>query len=88
MIKIVWSINEKIELSQIINKRHFVVRSQAEASLYYMKKGMVEKNNSYMPIQRSLDAIARNIDKIRTLLQNITKDQKDKNDVHNETSTT
>lgn len=83
-----YTINEKIELSQIINKRHFVVRSQAESSLYYMKKGMVVQNNSYMPIQRSLDAIARNIDKMRTLLQNITKDQKDKNDVHNETSTT
>lgn len=65
-----YKVNERISLSQIINKHHFVVRNKTENSLYYMKKGLIVQNDSYMPIQKSLDVIAKNIEKIRGRMEN------------------
>lgn len=69
-----YEINENISLSQIINKHHFVVRNKTENSLYYMKKGLVVQNDNYMPVQKSLDVIAKNIEKIRGRMENHKRD--------------
>lgn len=41
----------------------------------YLKKGLVVQNDSYMPIQKSLDQIAQSIKKIEASLENIEEEK-------------
>lgn len=39
----------------------------------YMKKGLIVQNDQYMPIQKSLDMIAKSIQKVEHSLEEITQ---------------
>ena len=50
-----------------------VVQGDLETTMSYMKKGLIVQNDLYMPIQKSLDMIAKSIQKVEHSLEEITQ---------------
>ena len=66
-----YTIDEEINMNLFLNKTFMVVQGELETTMGYIKKGLVVQNSSYMPIQRSLDQIAKNIVKVESSLESI-----------------
>ena len=58
-----YQINESLDMDQFINKMHFVVEDELTTAFKYFKKGVITQNNSYDTIQKSLDSIAKSVEK-------------------------
>ena len=50
-------------MDQFINKMHFVVEDELTTAFKYFKEGVITQNNSYYTLQKSMDIIAKNIEK-------------------------
>lgn len=48
-----------------------VVQGDLETTMSYMKKGLIVQNDQYMPVQKSLDMIAKSIKKVEGSLEEI-----------------
>lgn len=60
----IYTIEEEIDMSWFIDKTFMVVQGDLETTMSYMKKGLIVQNDSYMPVQKSLDIIAKSIQKV------------------------
>jgi len=58
-----YEINETIYLEQFINKLHFIVDDELTTAIKYIKKGVITQNDEYYTIQKSLDSIAKALNK-------------------------
>lgn len=67
----VYTIDEEIDMKMFLNKTFIVVQGDLETTIDYIKEGLVVQNKSYMPVQRSLDQIAKSIVKVETSLEKI-----------------
>lgn len=67
----VYTIDEEIEMNMFLDKTFMLVEGDLEVTMGYIKKGLVVQNNTYMPVQRSLDQIAKSIVKVESSLSNI-----------------
>ena len=68
-----YPVNESLDMDYFIDKTNFVVKGDLETTMDYIKKGVMVQNNTYMPIQKSLDIIAKSIGKIGASLEEITE---------------
>lgn len=67
-----YTIDDELEMKQFLDKTFIVVQGDLETTIGHIKKGLVIQNNSYMPIQKSLDQIAKTIVKVDKTLGTIT----------------
>lgn len=67
----VYSIDEEIDMSLFLNKTFMLVQGDLETTMSYIKKGLIVQNNSYMPVQKSLDSIAKSLDSVQSSLDKI-----------------
>ena len=67
----IYTIDEEIEMNMFLDKTFMLVEGDLETTMGHIKKGLVVQNNSYMPVQKSLDQIAKSIIKVETLLSDI-----------------
>lgn len=74
----IYKIDEELSMSMFLDKTFMDVKGDLETIMGYLKKGLVVQNNSYMPIQKSLDQIAQSIKKIEASLESI-EEEKTKN---------
>lgn len=58
-----YQINENIDMNQFIDKQHIVVEDELTTAFKYFKEGVITQNNSYDTIQKSLDSIAKSVEK-------------------------
>lgn len=56
-----YKVNERLAMDQFINKTHFIVKGDLENTISHIKNGLVVQNNSYNPIQKSLDLISKTL---------------------------
>lgn len=68
-----YAIDEKIEMNWFLDKTFIVVQGDLETTMGYMKKGLIVQNDQYMPVQKSLDVIAKSIKKVDRSLVEITE---------------
>ncbi len=80
----IYTIDEEINMNLFLDKTFMLVEGNLETTMGYIKKGLVVQNNSYMPIQRSLDQIAKSIIKVEVSLKNIVE-YIDQTELKNET---
>lgn len=73
----VYAIDEELDMNQFLNKTFIVVQGDLETTAGHIKKGLVVQNNSYMPIQKSLDQIAKSITKVESSLKSIVERMED-----------
>lgn len=66
-----YTIDEEINMNLFLDKTFMVVQGELETTLGYIKKGLVVQNSSYMPVQRSLDQIAKNIVRVNSSFESI-----------------
>lgn len=66
-----YPVDEKLDMGYFIGKTHFLVKGDLETTVDYMKKGLVVQNNGYMPVQKSLDEIARTMVRIEYSLSQL-----------------
>lgn len=59
-----YPINVQIDLNLFVNKMHFVVDDELTTAVKYIKQGLITQNDQYYTIQKSLDVIAKNLDKV------------------------
>ena len=71
----IYTIDEELNMSMFLDKTFMDVKGDLETIMGYLKKGLVVQNDSYMPIQKSLDQIAQSIKKIETSLENIEEEK-------------
>ena len=71
----IYKIDEELSMSMFLDKTFMDVKGDLETIMGYLKKGLVVQNNSYMPIQKSLDQIAQSIKKIEASLENIEEEK-------------
>ena len=74
-----YQINESLDMDQFINKMHFVVEDELTTAFKYFKKGVITQNDSYDTIQKSLDSIAKNIEKYMNHASEEESDNENKN---------
>jgi len=67
----IYTIDEEIDMNMFLDKTFMVVKGDLETTMGYIKKGLIVQNNTYMPVQRSLDQIAKSIVKVETSLKSI-----------------
>ena len=67
----VYEIDEELNMSMFLDKTFMLVQGDLETTMGHIKKGLVVQNNSYMPVQRSLDQIAKSIKRVESSLENI-----------------
>lgn len=67
----VYNIDEEIDMSLFLNKTFMLVQGDLETTLGHIKKGLIVQNNSYWPVQKSLDSIAKNLEKVERTLEGI-----------------
>lgn len=60
----VYAIDDELDMEMFLNKTFIVVQGDLETTAGHIKKGLIVQNNSYMPVQKSLDQIARSIKKV------------------------
>ncbi len=68
-----YEVDETLDMGYFIGKTHFMVKGDLETTMEYMKKGVVVQNNSYRPIQKSLDEIADTLVRIDYSLMELSK---------------
>lgn len=68
-----YSVNESLDMGYFTDKIHFMVKSELETTMEYMKKGLIVQTNGYMPVQKSLDMIAHTIKGIDCSLMELSK---------------
>ena len=67
----VYTIDEELNMNMFLDKTFIVVQGDLETTAGHIKKGLIVQNNSYMPVQKSLDYIAKSIKNVETSLKNI-----------------
>ena len=70
-----YKIDEELCMSMFLDKTFMVVKGDLETTMGYIKKGLVVQNDSYMPIQKSLNQIAKSIKNIETSLKNMEEEK-------------
>lgn len=60
----VYSIAEEIKMNLFLDKTFILVQGDLETTVGHIKKGLVVQNDTYMPIQKSLDSIATTLQKV------------------------
>lgn len=75
----IYTIDEELSMSMFLDKTFMVVKGDLETTMGHIKKGLVVQNDSYMPIQKSLDQIAQSIKKIEASLENIEEEKTNNN---------
>lgn len=60
-----------------------LVQGDLETTMGHIKKGLVVQNNSYMPVQRNLDQIAKSIKKVESYLVSIAESMEKKDEIGN-----
>lgn len=68
----IYTIEEDIDMNWFLDKTFMVVQGDLETTMSYMKKGLIVQNDQYMPVQKSLDMIAKSIQKVEQSLEEIT----------------
>ena len=68
-----YAVNETLDMGYFIGKTHFLVKGDLETTMEYMKKGLIVQNDSYMPVQKSLDEIAHTMLRIDYSLMELSK---------------
>lgn len=76
-----YTIDEDINMNLFLDKTFMVVQGELETTLGYIKKGLVVQNSSYMPVQRSLDQIAKSIKRVELSFENIAEKMDEKEDI-------
>lgn len=71
-------------MSMFLDKTFMLVQGDLETTMGHIKKGLVVQNNSYMPVQRSLDQIAKSIKKVELSLASLTEKMEEKGDIEDE----
>lgn len=71
----IYTIDEELSMSMFLDKTFMVVNGDLETTMGHIKKGLVVQNDSYMPIQKSLDQIAKCIKNIEASLKNMEEEQ-------------
>ena len=66
-----YAIDEVIDMSWFLDKTFIVVQGDLETTMNYMKKGLIVQNDKYMPVQKSLDIIAKSIKNVNCSLEEI-----------------
>ena len=69
----IYTIEEDIDMNWFLDKTFMVVQGDLEPTMSYMKKGLIVQNDQYMPVQKSLDMIAKSIQKVEHSLEEITR---------------
>ena len=67
----VYKIDEEIDMNLFLDKTFIVVQGDLETTMGHIKKGLIVQNNSYWPVQKSLDSIAKNLEKVERTLEGI-----------------
>ena len=67
----VYIIDEEIDMNLFLDKTFIVVQGDLETTMGHIKKGLIVQNNSYWPVQKSLDSIAKNLEKVERTLEGI-----------------
>lgn len=67
----VYPIDEEIDMSMFLDKTFMLVQGDLETTMSHIKKGLIVQNSSYMPIQKSLDQIAKSLTKLESSLESI-----------------
>jgi hypothetical protein len=80
----VYKIDEELNMSMFLDKTFMLVQGDLETTMGHIKKGLVVQNNSYMPVQRSLDQIAKSIKKVESSLVRITERMEEKEEIKEE----
>ena len=75
----IYTIDEELSMNMFLDKTFMDVKGDLETIMGYLKKGLVVQNDSYMPIQKSLDQIAQSIKKIEASLENIEEEKTNNN---------
>lgn len=68
-----YDIDEELDMNWFLDRSFIVVQGDLETTMSYMKKGLIVQNDSYMPVQKSLDIIAKSIRKVDQSLDEITE---------------
>lgn len=68
-----YNIDEEIDMNWFLDRSFIVVQGDLETTMSYMKKGLIVQNDSYMPVQKSLDIIAKSIRKVEHSLEEMTE---------------
>lgn len=58
-----YKIQENIDMNQFIDQQHIIVEDELTTAFKYFKEGVITQNDSYFTIQKSMDIIAKNIEK-------------------------
>ncbi len=66
-----YDIDEELDMNWFLDRSFIVVQGDLETTMSYMKKGLIVQNDSYMPVQKSLDIIAKSIRKVDQSLDEI-----------------
>lgn len=80
----VYNIDEELYMSMFLDKTFMLVQGDLETTMGYIKKGLVVQNNSYMPMQKSLDQIAKSIKKVELSLASLTEKMEEKGAIGDE----
>lgn len=59
-------IDEELDMNFFMDKTFVLVQGDLETTMSYIKKGLIVQNNSYMPVQKSLDQIAKSLNKLES----------------------
>lgn len=59
-------IDEELDMNFFMDKAFVLVQGDLETTMSYIKKGLIVQNNSYMPVQKSLDQIAKSLNKLES----------------------
>lgn len=76
-----YTIDEVIDMSWFLDKTFIEVQGDLETTMNYMKKGLIVQNNEYMPVQKSLDIIAKSIRKVDCSLEEINEKMSVNNEI-------
>jgi len=80
----VYKIDEELYMSMFLDKTFMLVQGDLETTMGHIKKGLVVQNNSYMPMQKSLDQIAKSIKKVELSLASLTEKMEEKGAIGDE----
>lgn len=78
----IYPIDEELDMSLFMDKPSIIVQGDLETTMDNIKKGLIVQNNSYMPVQKSLDQIAKILNRLESsitevvdsLKENLSKD--------------
>lgn len=76
-----YDIDEELDMNWFLERSFIVVQGDLETTMAYMKKGLIVQNDQYMPVQKSLDIIAKSIRKVEHSLEEMTERLNKKNHV-------